>query len=495
MPQESFWKSKKGDFFKNKKKGLLGKLFKRKATPVKQVKRKVREIIIESPLEKKFEAHKGLLLKIPKAKMPTHLGEQKSLQKSKEQLEKERRLKEKRKGKKLTLLIIPNEEYLKNIIVISKQASIKYPKILYISLNELYDNLIRTFEENSINPDHFYFIDAITRTAQTNIDQRDNCYFVTSPNALIELSLVITEKINKMEPDLIIFDSLSTLFIYEKESIAVKFVHSLLGKIKAAGCDAVLTSLEGDAKRQAIKDLGMFVDEFLTMSEYQLRNLKMTGEEVPLIPKATPKEQELKKEMDKIFPQRKEQHGILPNEKQIILREMKGLKESLANINVNPRVDESLERIEKRMDTLEKKPISVDTSIIQRELISLGKKIEGIRGEKSQTIDIDATMNKVLEKFNSRMLEIEEKLQQEQKVLFYQSKKLQKRKYKSKSAKNRIKQRAKIKKVIQTKKQDEKQVKNLEKKLALLNKSFALGLISRTAYEKDKRKIEKLIKK
>lgn len=502
--KESFWQSKKGDFFKSTKKGLLGNLFKNNEK--KPVKRKVKEIIVKSSLDKKFEAHKGLSLKIPKAKKDQNLSSQKTFQKTQEEIAKEKRLKEKRIGKKLSLLIIPNEEYLKSVIIISKQASIKYPKILYISLNELYDNLIRSFETNSIDTTNFYFIDAITRTAQTNIDQKSNCYFVTSPNALIELSLVITEKINQMEPDLIIFDSLSTLFIYEKESTAVKFVHSLIGKIKAAGCDSVLTALEGDAKRKAVKDLGMFVDEFLTMSEYQLRNLKMEGSEVPIIPKATPKEEELKKEMDKIFPQRQEQ-DTLPKEKQIILKEVKGLKESLEKLKPNPNIDLSLGRLEKRMDLLEKKPVSVDTSKIQHELISLGKKIEGIHEEKKPSIDIDLTMNRVLDKFNLKMLEIERKLQEEQKTILSQQERMQrpqfsrtpKRTYKPRRRRVKPKvviiPKVEIKKVMETKKQDENEVKKLEKQLGLLNKSLALGLISKQAYEKDKRVIEKLIKK
>ncbi|MBI2598272.1 MAG: hypothetical protein HYW50_03690 [Candidatus Diapherotrites archaeon] len=471
-------KAKKKGFFS----GLFGKKEKKEQSQLPPagttiVKGKVKEIMVDSPLDKKFEEYRSLNLKIPKIMPKLEEKIPKRLEKSALEIGKEERIRQKRMGKKLVLLIIPSEEYLKSIIYILRNASASYSKILYISLNELYDNLIRNLQNNGIDIKNFYFIDAITRTAQTNIDEKSNCTFVTSPNSLIELSLAISQKIDELEPDLIIFDSLSTLFIYENEATAVKFVHSLIGKMKAVGCDSILTSLQGDAKREAIKDLGMFVDEFLTMSEYQLLAFRLkTGSE--LIPKTGSKDELLKKEMDTIFPQRKKQ-SILEQEKQQIIQEMKKIRQELGGIKqVSPSQD-SIKKLEKSIETIERKPVQLNALQVQKELAGLRKaafaiKLAGKKPDKK-------VMSKAIAKFNSKIKIIEKnsKTPSKQPVL----------------QKPSAKEKLKLKKIFQKKKQSEKQVTTLEKKLQVLRQKLQKGKISKGKFEKEKEKIEKQMKK
>ena len=59
------------------------------------------------------------------------------------------------------------------------------------------------------------------------------------------------------------FDSLSTLLIYNKKETVSKFVHSVVNKIKASNITAVFTALEGDTQSALLKEIGMFVDEVI----------------------------------------------------------------------------------------------------------------------------------------------------------------------------------------------------------------------------------------
>ena len=471
-------------FKKNSQKGFDEKIV---AANAKAAKGKVKEIIAESPLEKKFEEHLGLSLKIPNARLDLSTKIPKAPEKNNAESEKQKRLTQKRAGKKLSLLIISSEEYLKSIAVILKYATRKYQKILYISLNELYGNLTRNLDNNGISLKKFYFIDAITRTAQTNIDETDNCTFVTSPNSLVELSLAITQKIDEMEPDLIIFDSLSTLFIYENDAIAVKFTHSLIGKMKAAGCDSILTALEGDAGRKAIKDLGMFVDEFLTMPEYQLQHFSFGEDKKPLIPKQTPKEQALKKEMDDLFPKRKTQPEQLEIQKKLILSEMSRLKENLRAIKQNHPATSAVERLEKKLKSIEKKPARVDAAAIQREIADLAKKTGIVKAAKKEVQG--AQLDKALENVNSKISGIEKKLAA--KIPAAKGKNPPK----ETNQKLAAKEKEKIKKALAAKKQSETKMNSLEKKFAALEKKYGKGKINSHAFEKERQKVEKMLKK
>lgn len=487
---------------KGKKIGLFSRLFpknSKKEIPEKMLqanakvsKGKVKEIIVESPLEKKFMEQRGLSLKIPSAPFNLSAKIPKAPEKNATESEKQKRLNQKRFGKKLSLLIISSEEYLKSIAIILKYATGKYQKILYISLNELYGNLIRNLENSDISLKKFYFIDAITRTAQTNIEETDNCTFVTSPNSLVELSLAITQKIEEMEPDLIIFDSLSTLFIYENDATAVKFTHSLIGKMKAAGCDSILTALEGDASRKAIKDLGMFVDEFLTMPEYQLQHFEFGIDKKPIIPKQTPKEQALKKEMDSIFPQRKTQPAqleiqkkLMLSQKKLILSEMGKLKENLRAIKKEHPAKESLARLEKKIQSIEKKPVLADAEEIHKEIESLAKKTElvknGIKDAPPKMLE------SALESVNTKIAGIEKKL--EAKVPPADAKKARR------PEKQKIIAKEKIKKALAAKKQSETKMNSLEKKFSALERKYGKGKINNQAFEKERQKVEKMLKK
>ncbi len=224
----------------------------------------VKEIIVHSSLEAK-------LLDLPKET-------EKIVEEPKTKIvlnEKAFEKKEPEKEAKLTLLIIPSEEYRKNINFLSKYLSEKYGMVLYVSLNEIYSTIVLTFKENKIDLDKFYFVDAITSSAELNPQKKDNCTFVVSPNTLVELSLAISSAIENKNVKALLFDSISTMLIYESQTTVVKFIHSLIGKIKAAHVDAFFTSLEGDSQTQAIKDLGMFVDDFVTIDKFRMYRVEL----------------------------------------------------------------------------------------------------------------------------------------------------------------------------------------------------------------------------
>ena len=82
-------------------------------------------------------------------------------------------------------------------------------------------------------------------------------------SALTELSIAIDKTLSTGKFDGFLFDSLSTLLIYNKSAVVGKFVHSLINKIKAAKVTAIFTALEGDTKSDLLKELGMYVDNIL----------------------------------------------------------------------------------------------------------------------------------------------------------------------------------------------------------------------------------------
>ncbi|MFH1587057.1 MAG: hypothetical protein ABID38_04330 [Candidatus Diapherotrites archaeon] len=306
---------------------------------------------------------------------------------------------------KLNLLLIPNKQYTKGILKLAKYMSDNYNKICYVSLNEFYDSLSTNLEKINADPSKFFIVDAITKTANTNILEKSNATFVSSPNALVELSLAITDCLETQNPDVLILDSISTLLIYEKESTVTKFVHSLIGKIKVAGSDCFLTALEGDSDNETISDLGMFVDNFLTMSEFEL-NLATGLEELPYLPENLTTAAQIKEELKEIpkpvaeIAAKEETHRIA------IKGEMQKLRDKLDTITIKPQTKKHLDLLEKKLDRIEARPDE-----LAKELGALKESIDSIKTQPKLGEELSLISSKIdeLKEMEKRLNRLENK--------------------------------------------------------------------------------------
>lgn len=169
---------------------------------------------------------------------------------------------EQRDETQILVLIIPNKDYQKRVTDLTKDIAKLSEKICYVSLNKPYKTLLKNFTDAGIDTTKFIFIDAITKTAEMP-PVVENCEFVSSPGALTELSLAISNTLETKGVNLIVFDSLSTMLVYEDENIVTKFVHSLMAKIRVMGCRGIFTCLKQDSDTVLLKDVNMFADKII----------------------------------------------------------------------------------------------------------------------------------------------------------------------------------------------------------------------------------------
>jgi len=160
------------------------------------------------------------------------------------------------------VLVIPDTEYNETLTQITKQLTTSNERICYVSLNRPYYNIVKNFQSAGIDISNFFFIDAITQTAEIP-DKIHDCVFVSSPGSLTELSLAISNLLERDKFDYLIFDSLSTLLVYESDTTVTKFVHSLMAKIRVVGCMAIFTCLKQDNGSVLMRDINMFADKIL----------------------------------------------------------------------------------------------------------------------------------------------------------------------------------------------------------------------------------------
>jgi archaellum biogenesis ATPase FlaH len=162
-----------------------------------------------------------------------------------------------------TLILIPSNKY--NEIIATVPQQISGSKICYITLNKTYNALIDLFGNNpNIDLNNFIFIDGITKSIG-KVENQDNCYYVSSPQALTELSIVVAEFL-KYQFDYVIVDSLTTLLIYQKSEEAVlKFLSNLVHKIKESGSRGIFYALNISNHNLLIQESSMITDKIIDL--------------------------------------------------------------------------------------------------------------------------------------------------------------------------------------------------------------------------------------
>lgn len=160
---------------------------------------------------------------------------------------------------KVVCVILPGEGFNEKIIGLVKK--IKDKKVCYVALNKGADIIIESFGKNKIDLKNFFFIDCVSRTI-INPKKIDNCQFVSSPNALTELSLAIGKCIDSSF-SVILVDSLSTFMIYHNAEEISHFFHNLSNKVRAEEKNLILTLSNKDKNSEVFKKIEIIVDKVI----------------------------------------------------------------------------------------------------------------------------------------------------------------------------------------------------------------------------------------
>ena len=163
----------------------------------------------------------------------------------------------------IVLLVMSGAEYNNVIVDVIKQLS---GNICYVTANKTFDALKEIFEKKKINTEKIVFIDSISKTIKKVPNQSDGVYYVASPGALTELSLVI-EKFLKHEFDYIIFDSITNLGIYQKPKMCSKFITDLVNKIKKSKIKSIFYALDIRESAEIINHTGAMVDKVVKITD------------------------------------------------------------------------------------------------------------------------------------------------------------------------------------------------------------------------------------
>jgi len=165
----------------------------------------------------------------------------------------------------ITLLLSSSQNYFENNArIISELIKEKY-EIIYVTSNKPFMILNKFFEKKKQNK-NIFFIDMITKTANSTPKKEKNVLFTSSPTSLTEVSIVIDQLIHKLKnKKVLFFDSFTTLKIYNKKESIEKFAHFLSNKLRLFGVKGIFLSIEQEADKELIEKLAMIADNIIKL--------------------------------------------------------------------------------------------------------------------------------------------------------------------------------------------------------------------------------------
>ena len=165
------------------------------------------------------------------------------------------------KNNKLLIVSVSGENYNEGIIRVTKQLS-QNEKVCYVSLSQPHSILCEKFKVKNIDTENLVFIDAVTKDGKKSVK---NVIFINSPNSLTELSVNINKVLEGMEIKNLVFDSLSTMLIYESSSTVSMFIHRLTAKLRSLNVHGIFIILKDDMSPELSNNLHMFTDVVLDL--------------------------------------------------------------------------------------------------------------------------------------------------------------------------------------------------------------------------------------
>ena len=138
-------------------------------------------------------------------------------------------------------------------------------KGLYITLNRASDFLEETLKKEKIDAEKIFFVDAISSGSGKATKYKENVLYVESPRNLTGLSVAIDDAYKKLEekPQFLIFDSISTLLIYNDINAVERFIHLIIGKLRDWKIKGVLLMVKSEEHKGVVNSLSQFCDRIL----------------------------------------------------------------------------------------------------------------------------------------------------------------------------------------------------------------------------------------
>lgn len=142
------------------------------------------------------------------------------------------------------LLQLPPENSLEAQLILIKNLTDRGFKFVILSGGRPCMDLINIFEENKINLENIHILDMVCRLHKLNVKDQKLVTHINGMNELTKMSILISNMIIPKKTILFI-DSVTSMLLYNNESIFTKFINDILKKMRSRGIHFIILITTG----------------------------------------------------------------------------------------------------------------------------------------------------------------------------------------------------------------------------------------------------------
>lgn len=144
-------------------------------------------------------------------------------------------------------------------------------KGIYVAANSPFNSLLEEISKYSLKCDDIFFIDLVSKMTNAKIPHEKNVYYLESANELTELMILIEKKISPSgSGPIIVFDSISTLLVYNDPKAVEKLVHVLVGQANSVSSRLILLMVNSREHEGTIETIGQFCTKVAKINKIEI---------------------------------------------------------------------------------------------------------------------------------------------------------------------------------------------------------------------------------
>jgi KaiC/GvpD/RAD55 family RecA-like ATPase len=159
--------------------------------------------------------------------------------------------------------VFKEANYYRNLYNIIEETRGK--KVIIINTNKPADMILNDMKKENVKIQNIFFIDTISKYLGKPDTNQDNIVYIDDPANLTEIGIVVKLSVEKIKGEkMLIFDSLTTLSLYNSSRNLVRFYNFFFQLSRLNQIDTIVIALESDIDKEILNNISGLVDEVKT---------------------------------------------------------------------------------------------------------------------------------------------------------------------------------------------------------------------------------------
>ncbi|MFH1442733.1 MAG: hypothetical protein ABIG96_01750 [Candidatus Micrarchaeota archaeon] len=167
----------------------------------------------------------------------------------------------------VVMVVSDSNTYLETNLAILKGLIAEGNTIIFVTMIRPAAVLAQLFDLNSIDKSKVYIVDCVSTLTQQYIKHTEHEVYV-QPNNLSAIAMAVNEMALSLEgKKIVIFDSPSTLMVYNSLNEIMKFALFITSKIRLENLKGILLSVQEDMSSEILNGLRHVSDKVINLNK------------------------------------------------------------------------------------------------------------------------------------------------------------------------------------------------------------------------------------